>query len=195
MPNYQFTNNWFDQTALPIWRELFPNRYRPKNVLEIGSYEGKAACWLAQTLGDVHIDCVDTWEGSFEHSDIDMRATEERWFRNTELAYLQYKNASFTQWKGTLREQYCDIIELRPTPYDLIYIDGSHRAADVLSDAVLAWPLLRSGGVMIFDDYLWRYDHSAVNSPKLAIDSFVACYADQLTQLAVPASQVVVEKR
>ena len=37
---------------------------------------------------------------------------------------------------------------------DLIYIDGSHLAKDVLSDAILSWKLLKPSGVMIFDDYL-----------------------------------------
>ena len=32
-----------------------------------------------------------------------------------------------------------------------MYIDGSHAARDVISDAVLAWALLRPGGVLIFD--------------------------------------------
>jgi hypothetical protein len=34
--------------------------------------------------------------------------------------------------------------------------DGSHRARDVLEDAVLSWPLLKVGGIMLFDDYLWQ---------------------------------------
>ena len=38
--------------------------------------------------------------------------------------------------------------------FDLAYIDGSHLAADVYSDAVLTWPLIVRGGLMIFDDYL-----------------------------------------
>lgn len=40
--------------------------------------------------------------------------------------------------------------------FDLVYIDGSHYSHDVLSDAVLSFPLLKVGGHMLFDDYLWR---------------------------------------
>ena len=36
--------------------------------------------------------------------------------------------------------------------YDIIYIDGSHEARDVLEDAVLAYRLLKIGGLLIFDD-------------------------------------------
>ena len=33
----------------------------------------------------------------------------------------------------------------------VVYIDGSHAARDVIADAVLAWALLRPGGILIFD--------------------------------------------
>ncbi len=33
----------------------------------------------------------------------------------------------------------------------VIYVDGSHKARDVIADAVLAWALLRPGGILIFD--------------------------------------------
>ena len=41
--------------------------------------------------------------------------------------------------------------------YSIIYVDGSHWSKDVLQDTVLAWGLLRVGGVMIFDDYQMGY--------------------------------------
>lgn len=33
----------------------------------------------------------------------------------------------------------------------VVYIDGSHDASDVLTDAVMAWKLLAQGGIMILD--------------------------------------------
>lgn len=52
--------------------------------------------------------------------------------------------------------------------FDLIYIDGSHMRVDVMMDAVLAWPLLKAGGVMVFDDYEWdRYRDNMVCHPKV----------------------------
>lgn len=40
--------------------------------------------------------------------------------------------------------------------FDLIYIDGSHMRLDVLTDAVMAWQLLRVHGILVFDDYEWN---------------------------------------
>ena len=43
----------------------------------------------------------------------------------------------------------------RDHKFDLIYIDGSHESADVLSDSLFSYNLLKPGGVLIFDDYEW----------------------------------------
>lgn len=36
--------------------------------------------------------------------------------------------------------------------FDLIYVDASHVAIDVLQDAVVCWRLLEVEGILIFDD-------------------------------------------
>jgi predicted O-methyltransferase YrrM len=84
--------------------------------------------------------------------------------------------------------------------FDLIYIDGSHRAPDVIVDAILGFKLLRSQGVMIFDDYPWKTDaggsENPLNSPKIAIDAFTTLFAQQLDIVQrVPLFQLVVKKR
>jgi hypothetical protein len=63
--------------------------------------------------------------------------------------------------------------------FELVYVDGSHQAADVYSDAVLAWPLVVRNGIVIFDDY--QFDEGIHDSerPKLGIDAFLAACAGQ----------------
>lgn len=39
--------------------------------------------------------------------------------------------------------------------FDFIYVDGLHLSQDVLYDALLSFDLLKVGGILIFDDYLW----------------------------------------
>ena len=82
--------------------------------------------------------------------------------------------------------------------YDVIYIDGSHTAPNVLADSVLAWPLLKVGGILIWDDYLWELplevyptpltdqqkEKAALLRPKMAIDAFLACYEGQYEMIA-----------
>ena len=76
-----------------------------------------------------------------------MTEVERRFDHNLRVAHAAHK---VTKIKATSREA------LRKLPfesYDLVYLDGSHMAADVLEDAVLSFPLLKPGGILIFDDY------------------------------------------
>jgi hypothetical protein len=45
----------------------------------------------------------------------------------------------------------------------------------------MAWPLLKSGGVMVFDDYTWGDPRDLLHRPKLAVDAFVNIYAEELS--------------
>lgn len=64
--------------------------------------------------------------------------------------------------------------------FDFIYIDASHDADSVLSDAVLVWPLLKYNGIIIFDDYAWRRYTEPYNNPYVGIDGFVAAYKSEI---------------
>ena len=69
--------------------------------------------------------------------------------------------------------------------FGFIYIDGSHRARDVMHDAVLAWGLLEKGGILLFDDYLWGDRSRPLETPKPAIDAFCLLYGDELEVIAI----------
>jgi predicted O-methyltransferase YrrM len=44
------------------------------------------------------------------------------------------------------------LFQLQPQSFDVIYVDGSHHAADALTDIVMAFHLLKVDGVMMIDD-------------------------------------------
>jgi len=50
----------------------------------------------------------------------------------------------------------------------------------VLTDACMAWPLLKQGGLMVFDDYLWGESRDILHRPRLAVDMFVNIFAEEL---------------
>lgn len=60
--------------------------------------------------------------------------------------------------------------------FDFIYVDGSHLAQLVLTDAVLCMQLLKKGGIMIFDDYGKKSNGVAGNCPALALDAFLKIF-------------------
>lgn len=194
---YEFTNDWFGATGRYIWEKILP-QLGPRRILEVGSYEGRSTCFLIDALqSPLELHCVDTWEGGAEHKDIDMAAVKRRFDANVDAAVANAKE----EVKVVKHAGRSDAILSGMQPdyagyFDFIYIDGSHTAADVLCDAVLAFRLLRSGGVMCFDDYLWRDNDpmDPVNCPKMAIDAFTLIYCKQLNVMALPPTQLFVEK-
>jgi len=92
-----------------------------------------------------------------------------------------------------------EILSSNKPPFDLIYVDGSHQASDVLTDSIMAFQLLRVGGVMIFDDYLWcpqpAVEQDTLNIPKAAIDSFINLFQRKLRVISgLPIYQLYIEK-
>jgi predicted O-methyltransferase YrrM len=67
--------------------------------------------------------------------------------------------------------------------FDRVFIDGSHLAADVITDAVLAWPLLKPGGILIFDDFEWGEDLPKHRRPREAVQAFEAAFIEYLVPL------------
>jgi predicted O-methyltransferase YrrM len=78
--------------------------------------------------------------------------------------------------------------------YDLIYIDGSHYADDVIIDSILAFSLLKKNGILIFDDYLWWYYSNPRKNPSAAINLFLKLKADSLKIIFV-GYQIAIQKK
>ena len=199
--NYHFTNNWFDE-ARPIWLNLIP-RINPTKILEIGSYEGASTCFLINTLAQhkaIEIHCIDTWEGGIEHEGRDMNSVEERFKHNTDLAISSASHkADLIIHKGLSDFELSKLIASQMKQYfDFIYIDGSHQAPDVICDAILSFRLLRVGGIIAFDDYLWAeklpYGIDPVRCPKPAIDAFTNIYCRKIKIIKARLSQLYVQK-
>jgi predicted O-methyltransferase YrrM len=85
------------------------------------------------------------------------------------------------------------LLDLESASYDAIYVDGSHRAVNVIMDAVLSWRLLKPGGVLIFDDYRWHPERPAWERPQLAVDLFLSLVGTHAVILH-KAYQVIVRK-
>ena len=69
--------------------------------------------------------------------------------------------------------------------FDLIYVDASHTALDVLADVALSWRLLREGGVMIFDDYgAIPPGEDPLQHPAPAIDAFLSLVSAEVVSNA-----------
>jgi predicted O-methyltransferase YrrM len=193
---YEFTALWFDQSA-ENWRQLFKH-LQPERVLEIGSYEGRSACFMLDQCPLLkEITCVDTWQTKRDGSS--MADVEHRFDRNIMHAQShRATQAKLRKLKGRSSEILPCLIAAKEQ-FDWIYVDGSHEAPDVLTDAIYSFHLLRVGGILIFDDYIWRDDVTKgcdiLNLPKPAIDAFTNIFHRKLMPYrGAPLYQLYLQK-
>ena len=188
-----FPNSWLFGARV-IWDQIL-GQLQPKRVLEIGSFEGQSACYLIKSIGaqkDAEIHCIDTWVDSPEYANVKMAEIEQRFLKNTQKALKStLHSVTFKLHKERSEIVLSQLLSSGYESYfDFIYVDGSHQAPDVLMDAVLAFRLLRKGGVMAFDDYLWSEalpgGPDLLRMPKSAIDAFVNIYIRQLRVIMAP---------
>lgn len=198
---YKFTKDWFSE-AEKVWPLFIPLLPARKSFLEIGSFEGRSMVWTVENMmeDDGFIDCIDTWEGGEEHvaAGEDMGSVEERFTHNMYAVTRKHPERTVYPIKGLsvleLGAILADPPEVKKPPaYDFIYIDGSHKAKDVLTDACMAWHLLKPEGVLVFDDYLWGDPRDALHRPKIAIDAFTNIYGEELSIIYV-GHQLAVRK-
>jgi predicted O-methyltransferase YrrM len=188
MENYLFTVDWFSGNA-PNWQSWLGHLAGKPHVrfLEVGSYEGRSAVWLLDnvlTHETASLVCLDIFDSSAGGAS----GYEARFDHNMKTTLGRNKVEKI---KGPSQEI---LRRMQLASYDAVYIDGSHIAADVLEDGILAFRLLRPGGIMIFDDYEWKPYPDPWMMPGMAIDSFLHVYERQY-ELLGKAYQVAIKKR
>lgn len=196
----KFTSDWVSRHVRTWRRHLRCMQGKPHlRMLEIGSWEGRSTCWFLRNIlshPTARVTCVDTFAGApielAHHKHLrDATPTIEAFFDHN-VRFLGARRR-VRKMKGRSRE----ILRLLPLRhFDLVYIDGSHLATDVLLDAALSWDLLKVGGIMIFDDYRWKCAGNRRNpllTPRPAIDAFRSLFVDSLRVLST-GTQVIVRK-
>lgn len=203
----RFSQTWFEDGPKIFWDAVLPER-DARSYLEVGSFEGASACWIIQHIPQIEqLVCIDTWDGSREHAEsgVNMAEVEARFEDNiTEAGQLIDRDVGVVKLKQKSKDALVHLLhEGYSESFDIIYIDGSHSAKDVLMDLILGFELLNYGGLMIIDDYLWMPSNSEtqnktfnpLETPKLAIDAFTTIYRDSLKFIDCSWSQVMFEKR
>lgn len=188
-----FTKDWTSYHFGTWSRLLEPRRLNTWKILEIGSFEGRSAIFFLKYLPNSTLVCIDPFGGSSEHRDpasphfSSMSAVERRFDNN--LASFEER---FEKRKGT-SEAIVSLLAQEKYRFDLIYVDGDHRAASAYNDAAISWPLLNAGGIMIFDDYQWELHRPVHDRPKAGIDAFLEVMTGRFRQLH-KGYQIIVEK-
>ncbi len=169
---YQFSEDWFT-TRLPYWVPLLePYMGKPGvQYLEVGVYEGRSLMWMIDrvlTHPESHATGIDIYLNDALIENIEQSGAKNRVTLIVGLSQVALR-------------------ELPLESYDVIYIDGSHMADDVLEDIVLSWRLLKPNGLMILDDYLYTGSGDAGGSPtpaelrpRPAIDGFISAFRNSV---------------
>jgi predicted O-methyltransferase YrrM len=189
---YDFSSDWFSR-HIPTWNLLIPARVgQVDKVMEIGSYEGRSTVWIIDNLlsgPGSQIYCIDTWED---------RDLEARFNKNSRIALSKRNGVRLEKLKGCSAECASRLMSSgHRNTFDLIYIDGSHEAPDVLTDLCYSFNLCRIGGLLICDDYLggdWGSKRDPIRLPKIAIDAFTNVYARKISVLEAHLYQMYIIK-
>ena len=149
--------------------------------LEIGCWEGKSSVWFLQTIltGEgARLDCVDNFKGNPENSLVGYERDVQAIFRhNVQVLGLKEQVNLWVGNSSDILRTWC-----YGSKFDFVYVDGSHDSRNVLIDLCLAWLLLKSGGIMVMDDY--GMDNTLTGlSAKPAIDAFYHVFKKDVIEL------------
>ena len=176
-----FTEDWFSHN-IPNFQTCMSAIPEKKLFLEIGSYEGRSTCWLLKNglSPKGSIVCVDPY-GAEGFDKI-----EARFWTNTNEA--KGSNQVVSLMKMPSGSALVDMLNFKYT-FDFIYVDGDHSAVMAYADGTGAWKLLKQGGVMLFDDYLYPHEPT-----KEGIDKFLKDHEGQY-DLILSNYQLAVQKK
>jgi len=166
----------------------------PKVIVEVGVWKGASTLHMAEEMWRLGIPgvvlAVDTFQGSAEHwlgeHKVPMRdgkpSLYETFIENVRLMGLE-------EWIVPLPIDSINaamVLTGLGVSVDMIHLDAAHDAMSVSMDLQAWWPLLRSGGVLIGDDY-----DPAFPGVVMAFDAFAERYG---LALEVSAPKVRVRK-
>ncbi len=163
---------------------------RVNKCIEIGCFEGASSRNIVDRLckkeGSI-LYCIDPWDDYYEHSTgVSYHGQYDKFNYN-----IQDLRDKIIPIRGYSQEEVPKIDEM----FDFAFIDGCHKAYETYIDGKNVIERMNSGGVIVFDDYLWgNWKVDPENTPKAGIDRFMEEFKDILEIIHV-AGQVVVKKK
>ncbi len=162
--HYRIPQRWDNFTMhAPLWTEVLNHYFEDKSdllFLELGSGNGLCANFL-----------LDNYKCTLHTVDIEETRIVKEGEDEYEVSTLKNLQPFIDQGRCNFHhmntKQY--LSSHQDYQYDFIYVDASHDKDWVLYDAVNSFSLLKTEGLLIFDDYGW-------GDCALGIDAFTKCF-------------------
>ena len=125
-------------------------------IVEIGSFMGLSSIVMGHSLFeqnniDARIYCIDAWEGSEEHQEMDVIKSRELYdvfLENINGADIGYFIYPIRKWSTEAFEDFEDL------SIDLLFVDGDHSFEGCYADLKNFFPKMKHGGIIIGHDYM-----------------------------------------
>ena len=170
MQAYEYSESWYKNLEFsldlirsdPDWRIDVQEK---RIAVEIGVFEGMSSCLISDRLlnhPESKLISIDSFQGSKEDREGYNFAHVLPTMKTR--AYENIKKSKNSSKVRIIEKKSCDAFgELihdygRKDWIDFLYIDAGHKFKDVEMDISLYVPLVRQGGLIIFDDYHPRWE-------------------------------------
>ncbi len=153
--------------------------------LEIGSFEGGSAVYISNRFKNSKIFCVDNWIKTEDgYKNLDFNDVE----KNFDYNVKNYTNIC------KIKKSSNDFFLENTQNFDVIYVDGYHKANQVYQDCVNSWKKLNVNGILICDDYIWSHYFEIKDNPCFAINKFLKTLNNDYKILQISNSQIFLKK-
>jgi predicted O-methyltransferase YrrM len=165
---YQITHEWYAQLLaghervhMSNQKELHIKPEDPRVIVELGIYEGASSVWWSDHFLDhpeSKLICVDPFTGNEEYLEEENRTNFPTLDKIQCIARHNLQKSKnpgkITVLPGASWDMFSTVSQIiKDRPIDILYVDGEHTTQAVIRDAMLYVPLVKPGGLVIFDDY------------------------------------------
>ena len=178
---------WFGRTFREFSALTLPFKGLPIVYVEIGTWKCDSAFWMMENI----LTNPDSWGYGIDPYQDDYKRGSNQSVK--EEAVERMKEFPNWRWIFAKSQNALRMWDSSESGYkiDLLYLDGSHFAHDVVMDFVLAFPHLKAGSLVIFDDVgVSRRKQDGILRVDVAVDALAKTFApfieriDKRTQAA-----------
>ncbi len=128
-------------------------KYQPKRIFEIGTFEGRTTLNMALNAPDAKIFTLDLPAEELATTKMQIEKAEEAYVKKTHSGDRFLNHPA----KKNIQQLFGDSATFDFSGYhnsiDMMFVDGSHAYEYVLSDTERAMKLVKKGGIILWHDY------------------------------------------